>query len=153
MKKLFSKLLNRETVLYLIFGVLTTLVDSVVFWIMNHRVLGIDYYVLNHTVAFVAAVLFAYFTNKIFVFESRDWSGSNLLRELATFFGGRILSFLLSTLILIAAEKLFHAADFELKITEGFTLNGLEITKYTIVTALNIVLNYVISKLLVFKKK
>ena len=62
-------------------------------------------------------------------------------------------SFLLSTLILIAAEKLFHAADFELKITEGFTLNGLEITKYTIVTALNIVLNYVISKLLVFKKK
>ena len=51
------------------------------------------------------------------------------------------------------AEKLFHAADFELKITEGFTLNGLEITKYTIVTALNIVLNYVISKLLVFKKK
>lgn len=153
MKKLLKKLLNRETILYLIFGVLTTLVDSAVFWILNHWVLGTDYYILNQTVAFVAAVLFAYFTNKIFVFESRDWSGKVLFRELVTFFGGRIFSFLLSTLILIVAEEVFHAADYEWRITEGFSLNGLEIVKYTLVTVLNIVLNYIISKRFVFKKK
>ncbi len=153
MKNLFRKLLNRETILYLVFGVLTTLVDAAVFWIMNHLVLSIDYYVLNHTIAFIAAVLFAYFTNKVFVFSSRDWSRKTLLRELITFFGGRIFSFLLSTLILIAAEKLFHANEYELRITESISLNGLEITKYTIVTVLNIVLNYIISKLWVFKKK
>lgn len=153
MKRLMKKILNRETILYLVFGVLTTLVDSAVFWVFNHLILGVEYYLLNHTVAFVAAVLFAYFTNKIFVFRSTDWTGRNLGRELVTFFGGRIFSFLLSTLILVAAEKLFHADEYEWRITEQFSLNGLEITKYTVVLVLNVVVNYFISKLLVFKKK
>lgn len=153
MKKLLKKLFSKETFLYLLFGVLTTLVDSVVFWLMNHKILGTDYYVLNHAVAFVAAVLFAFFTNKTMVFESRDWKSKTVFRELVTFVGGRIFSFALSTLILVIAEEGFHAADYELSITKSFSLNGLEIVKYTVVLVLNLVLNYIISKRMVFKKK
>ena len=153
MKKFLHKLLNRETILYLFFGVLTTLVDSVVFWVLNHHVFGIDYYILNHAIAFVAAVLFAFFTNKTFVFHSEDWSMKNFLRELATFFSGRLFSFGLATLVLVIAKEVFHADAYELRITEQITLNGVEIVKYTIVMVLNIVLTYFISKLLVFRKK
>ena len=153
MRKFLQKLLNRETILYLIFGVLTTLVDSVVFWVLNHFVFGIDYYILNHAIAFVAAVLFAFFTNKVFVFRSEDWSGKTFMRELSTFFSGRLFSFGLATLVLVIAKELFHAAEYELQITEKISLNGVEIVKYTVVMVLNIVLNYFISKLLVFRKK
>ena len=59
MKKLFQKLLNRETVLYLVFGVLTTLVNFLVFDRLN-AALGEKYVLVSETAAFVAAVLFAF---------------------------------------------------------------------------------------------
>ena len=77
--KLWKKLVNRETISYLVFGVLTTLVDWVSYWYM--RRVGIDYRVATAG-SWAAAVLFAFVTNKLFVFGSFDLhpkrSGRNL---------------------------------------------------------------------------
>ena len=146
MKKLFKKLLNRETILYLVFGVLTTLVNFIVFDRMN-AALGEKYVLVSETVAFVAAVLFAFFTNKPFVFQSKDWSARTLAREIPTFFGGRILSFLIEAGLVVLARDAFHAGQYEL-----LGINGLTIAKIPIAVIV-VILNYVFSKLLVFKKK
>ena len=66
MKKLLQKLINRETLTYLIFGVLTTLVNYVVFWLFD-RLLTEHWVLVTNAIAFVAAVAFAYVTNKLFV--------------------------------------------------------------------------------------
>ena len=127
MKKLFQKLLNRETILYLIFGVLTTLVNFIVFDRMN-AALGEKYVLVSETVAFVVAVLFAFFTNKPFVFQSKDWSAKTLAREIPTFFGGRILSFLIEAGLVLAARDWFHAGHYALRIG-GWSINGLTVAK------------------------
>ena len=146
MKKLIQKLLNRETILYLIFGVLTTLINFVVFELCN-RAFGEAYVLVSETIAFVVAVLFAFFTNKPFVFQSKDWSLKTLSRELPTFFGGRILSFLIEAGLVLVARDLFHAGRYEL-----LGLSGLTIAKIPI-SVIVVIMNYVFSKLLVFKKK
>lgn len=150
MKKLLKKLLNRETVLYLVFGALTTLVNFVVFDRMN-AALGEKYALLSETVAFVAAVLFAFFTNKPFVFRSKDWSAKTLAREIPTFFGGRILSFLIEAGLVLAARDWFHAGSYALCIGQ-WRINGLTVAKVPIAVIV-VILNYVFSKLLVFRKK
>ena len=139
MKKLLSKLLTRETILYLVFGVLTTLVNFVVFEAMN-RSLGDEYALLSETVAFIV-------TNKPFVFQSKDWSGKTLAREIPTFFGGRIVSFLIEAGLVLVARDLLHAGSFSL-----FGITGLTIAKVPIAVIV-VILNYVFSKVFVFKKK
>lgn len=146
MKKLFQKLLNRETVLYLVFGVLTTLVNFIVFDRMN-AALGEKYVLVSETAAFVAAVLFAFFTNKPFVFQSRDWSAKTLAREIPTFFGGRILSYLIEAGLVLVARDVFHAGQYTV-----LGINGLTVAKIPIAVVV-VILNYIFSKLLVFKNK
>lgn len=146
MKKLLRRLLTRETILYLVFGALTTLVNFVIFWAMN-RALGEEYALLSETVAFVAAVLFAFFTNKPFVFESKDWSAKTLSREIPAFFGGRILSFLIEAGLVLAARDLLHAGRYEFLGIDGLTLAKVPIS------VIVIVLNYIFSKIFVFRKK
>ena len=150
MKKLLKKLLSRETVLYLVFGALTTLVNFIVFDRMN-AALGERYVLLSETAAFVVAVLFAFFTNKPFVFQSKDWSAKTLAREIPTFFGGRILSFLIEAGLVMAASRLLHAGDYTLSLGK-LQINGLTVAKVPIAVIV-VILNYVFSKLLVFRKK
>ena len=59
MKGLIKKLLTKETVLYLVFGVLSTIINFVVFDLFN-RTLGEEYVLVSETVAFIAAVCFLY---------------------------------------------------------------------------------------------
>lgn len=150
MYRLIKKFVNRETILYLVFGVLTTVVNFVVFDRMNNA-LGEKYVLVSETVAFVVSVLFAFFTNKPFVFESRDWSLKTLAREIPTFFGGRILSFLIEAGLVLAARDWFHAGSYVLRIG-SWSINGLTVAKVPIAVIV-VILNYVFSKLLVFKKK
>lgn len=146
MKKLLHRLMNRETVLYLIFGVLTTGINFVVFDCCN-AALGERYAALSNTFAFIAAVLFAFFTNKPFVFQSKDWSRRTLAKEIPTFFGGRILSFAIETVLVLAARDVFHAGHYTL-----LGIDGLTVAKAPI-SVIVVVLNYVFSKLFVFRKK
>ena len=87
MNKLINKFLNRETIIYVIFGVLTTIVDFVTF--------GLLYYNLNlrevlaNTIAWFLAVAFAYITNKLFVFESKSFERKTLKKEIISFFSSR----------------------------------------------------------------
>ncbi|MBQ7687863.1 MAG: GtrA family protein [Clostridia bacterium] len=161
-KKLYAipfihRLLEYEIVSYLVFGVLTTLVNFTVCWLMNRlpAVLhpGADYetYVLfsvgrlpilwtylTNTVGWTAAVLFAFVTNKLFVFESKDRSAGTLTRELTTFIGARVLSLLLFELLLFAGLQRLLGHFWIPKILSAVA---------------NVVFNYIASKLVIFRKK
>lgn len=87
----FPGLINRETVSYVVFGVLTTLVNMAAYGLC-YNTLGIHNLVSN-AIAWVAAVLFAYVVNKLFVFHSRTANIREALREFGLFIGARALSF------------------------------------------------------------
>ena len=141
-----KKLLNRETVLYVIFGGLTTLVNYVVFWLGIH-VFGEDAALWVNVVAFVVAAAFAYFTNKLYVFESRSWRWAVLRRELPSFFGARIVSFLLEEGALALCTDVLHVARYRV-----LGVNGLMIAKVAL-SVVVVVLNYLFSKLYIFARK
>lgn len=150
MKKLLSKLLNRETILYLIFGVLTTALNLAVFWLMNKAV-GEALALVNNAVAFVVAVAFAYVTNKLFVFESKSWDSATLLKEIPSFVGARLFSFGLEELLLWLAKDVLAVGKYSLAIL-GLTIGGLMIAKI-LISVIVVILNYIFSKFFIFKKK
>ncbi len=94
MKRKFDWPKYREPVLYLVFGAATTLVNLVLFWGLNFLA-GEEAYLITNIIATVLAILFAYVTNKLFVFTSRSWSLAVLKREIPSFFGARAFTFLL----------------------------------------------------------
>ena len=121
---------------YLFFGGLTTLVNFAVYWpLFNLAQLSAA---LSNGIAWAAAVAFAFLTNKPFVFQSHDWSGKVVLPELAKFVGCRVGSGLLETAIIFVTVDLLQWNGNLWKI---------------LVSVLVVILNYVGSKLLVFKSK
>lgn len=120
---------------YLVFGVLTTVVNYLVY-LPVYNLLGFPAAVSN-IIAWAAAVAFAYLTNKPFVFKSHDWSMKTVLPELTKFVGCRIASGAMETAILFVSVDLLH-------------WNG-NIWKL-LTSVLVVILNYFGSKLLVFKK-
>ena len=90
LNKLIKKFINKETILYLIFGVLTT--------ILNIAICGLLYDILHWDViiatviAWIAAVIFAFITNKIFVFNSKTTDKKVLLKETVSFLIARLVS-------------------------------------------------------------
>ena len=88
-KKLFEK--YKEVISYVFFGVLATVVNLVSFKIFN-AVLGAHLYLLTNVISWLITVIFAYFTNKLWVFESKSWKAEVVIKELIGFFGARIFS-------------------------------------------------------------
>lgn len=131
LKKLFQK--YGDILTYLVFGVLTTVVNYVVY-IPCYNLLGLGGAVSN-VVAWTAAVAFAFLTNKPFVFKSRDWSAKVLLPELTKFLGCRIGSGLLETAVIFVT-------------VDCLAWNGNWMKLFTNVMV--VILNYFGSKLLVF---
>ena len=86
---IWGKFVNRETISYLIFGVLTTLVDWISYAVFRHN--GMNYRMATICCQ-AAAILFAYVTNKIWVFRSYNFHPVYLLKEMASFFSCRILT-------------------------------------------------------------
>ena len=146
MKGIFKKLMNRETVSYLIFGVLTTLVDWVVFWVLK-RILGEEWLLLINAAAFLAAASFAYVTNKLWVFESKSWAPAVLKKEIPMFFAARVFSFLFTEAGLWFSRDVLHAGSFRF-----WKFDGLDIAK-VLLSVVVVILNYVFSKLFIFRKK
>lgn len=121
---------------YLVFGVLTTVVNYAIY-LPIFNFCGISAAVSN-MIAWVGAVIFAFLTNKPFVFHSHDWSAKTTLPELIKFVSCRVASGVLETVILFLAVDLM-------------AWNG---NIWKLVTqVLVIVINYVGSKLLVFRNK
>ena len=121
---------------YLFFGVLTTVVNYLVY-LPCYNLLHLSASVSN-VIAWVAAVAFAYLTNKPFVFKSHDWSWKTVGPELAKFVGCRVGSGLIETAIIFVTVDLLQ-------------FNG-NIWKL-LTSVLVVIINYVGSKLLVFRKK
>lgn len=120
---------------YLFFGGLTTVVNYLVY-LPCYNLLNLSAAVSN-AIAWAVAVAFAYLTNKPFVFRSHDWSMKTVVPELTKFVTCRIGSGLLETGILFLCVDLL-------------AWNG-NVWKL-ITSVLVVILNYVASKLLVFKK-
>ena len=121
---------------YLFFGVLTTVVNYVIY-LPCYNLLHLSAS-LSNVIAWVGAVVFAYLTNKPFVFKSHDWSLQTVIPELTKFVGCRIGSGLLETAIIFVTVDLLKWDGNIWKL---------------ITSVLVVILNYVGSKLLVFKKK
>ena len=119
----------RSQIVYLIFGVLTTVVNYLVFFPCSSY--------LEKT-GFQYAVLFAYVTNKPFVFESHDWSWKVVAPEFAKFVSTRLASLLIETVIISVTVDTLHWNKLVWKV---------------LTSVLVVVLNYVGSKLLVFRRK
>ena len=132
-KKLLEK--YRSEIIYLIFGVLTTRVNDIVYSPCLHYLHSAS---VSNSIAWVFAVIFAYLTNKPFVFQSHDWSMKVVAPEFVKFVGTRVASWLVETGILFLAVDMLQ-------------WNG--IVWKLITSVLVVVLNYVGSKLLVFRGK
>ena len=90
---------NYDILSYLFFGVLTTVVNYLVY-LPCYNLWGLSASVSN-VAAWVVAVAFAYLTNKPFVFKSRDWSAKTVIPELTKFVGCRLGSGALETVIIL----------------------------------------------------
>ena len=136
MKKL-RELINKhwDMIAYMIFGVFTTAINYAVY-LPCYNILGLSAAVSN-AVAWVVAVAAAFFTNKQFVFKSPDWSLKVVLPELTKFIACRAGSGLLETAILLVC-------------VDWLGWDGNIVKAFTGIIA--IVINYVGSKLLVFKR-
>jgi len=148
MKRLFLK--YKETILYIFFGAVTTFVNLVVFKLCC-LLFGSKLYLVWNVVAWVAAVLTAFFTNKLWVFESKSWEPAVLRRELPTFFGARVFSFFVEEAGLLLTVDLlgFGAWSFTLPFITG---EGHDVCKVFLQVVV-LVHNYIFSKLVIFKKE
>ena len=124
---------HKSLLLYLFFGALTTLVSILSFALLLPYMDALAANVLS----WVAAVTFAYVTNRIWVFASKE-KGAGILKEGLAFYGGRLFTLGLEEAILYVLITLMHIAPMTVKILTQFVV---------------LALNYLISKLLVFKKK
>lgn len=124
----------KEVLLYLFFGGCTTLVNILSFMII--RVLGIGLYTSN-VLAWFISVVFAFITNKLFVFESKNVGFKKTLKECVYFFGCRVLS-------------LFFDMGLMYLMVDLLDLN--ELISKVVSNVFVIIINYVFSKVIIFKK-
>ena len=148
MKRLFIK--YKELITYVIFGVLTTAVNFVTFWLMN-LVLGEKLYLLNNVIAWIVSVAFAYITNKLWVFESKSWKLKVIGKEIPEFVGARLFSLAVEEGGLLLFMNVMHFDRFAFTLL-GFNVTGTLIAK-VILAVIVVILNYIFSKLIIFKKK
>lgn len=122
-------------VMYLVFGVLTTVVDWVAYRILRLSGLG---YMFSNVVAWAAAVVFAFVTNKFMVFNSKSVDRLIIIKEFISFVGARVFSLLLQ---LAGIELMIDYANINEYIAKA------------VMTVVVVVCNYVFSKLFIFKDK
>ncbi len=137
MKELYNK--YKEIINYVIVGGLTTVVSLAVYYALVLTVLNPDNPVqlqIANVISWIAAVTFAYFTNRRFVFESKT-KGEEQTKEVISFYSARLGTLLMDMGIMFVGKTVLHIND---KIVKLF------------VQVVVMVANYVISKLLVFKK-
>lgn len=135
-KKYYNK--YREVIMYLIYGVLTTIVNFVVYFGLTFLVGTSDGWIgfTFNVVANIIAILFAYVTNRKFVFKSKATTRKEIIKEISSFFSCRIASMIIDSLIYYIGCTLMKIPDFIIK---------------PIAQVVVIVLNYIFSKLIVFK--
>lgn len=129
--KKYSEIIN-----YLIVGVLTTIVSIVIYGVFT-KLFHVNYMISN-IVSWIGAVSFAYITNKIFVFKSKCDNDKDVLIEIYQFFKYRVFSLVIDLLLMYLFVEIFNINDMIAKVIVQFII---------------IILNYLFSKLFVFKRK
>lgn len=149
----FARLLSYEVVLYVFFGVVTTIINVGLYWLLGMFFgdkLIIEYQLFGHAfkvqwgmqisnfIAWVITILVAFVTNKLFVFESKSWETGVVGREFSSFVGARIFSLVVEQLGLFVLMDLISVRKM--------------VSKAIIAVAV-VVMNYFFSKFFIFKKK
>lgn len=159
--KLIDKLFTKEIVTYVFFGVLTTVINFIAFAVFKkifssigwegviNKIIpegnalynifsgGTDYLDAN-CIAWVISVVFAFMTNKLWVFDSKSWKPAVAGKEFTAFIGARIFSFVIETAMMFVLVSLISCPEMVAKILVGIFV---------------VILNYVFSKLFIFRKK
>lgn len=143
MKKIIDKMVNiykekKEVINYLFFGALTTFINLVVYFVLTSFWLDASVNIelgIANVISWVVAVIFAYITNRRYVFES---SNENKIKEVISFFMARVLTLIVDVLIMLIFVNVF-----------GFNDKIMKIISQVIV----IVSNYILSKVFVFKEE
>ena len=126
----------KSQLLYLFFGGCTTLVNVAVYGLCAHAASLST--TLSIIIAWAASVLFAYLTNRTWVFESQARTAGDVLREMGSFFLGRVATGVLDWAIMYVCVERIGLPDMPVKLLSNVIV---------------IILNYVLSKLFVFAKK
>lgn len=130
MKNIIQK--NKEIIMYLVFGVLTTVVNIVVYYIFSN-LLHMNY-LFSNAMAWFLSVLFAYVTNRKYVFDSKN---NQIIKEAISFFGSRLATGIMDMVLMWLLLNFNIVNDVVAKV---------------VVNVIVVILNYILSKLVVFKK-
>ena len=135
---ILRKVLKRykSFIMYGVFGVLTTIVNLVAYNLCYYKVELNN--TLSNIIAWIFAVAFAYITNKIWVFESKSWNMSVLRREITAFISCRLATGIMDLIIMYVCVDVLGWHAMLMKLLSNILV---------------IILNYVFSKLVIFKKK
>lgn len=130
MKNIIQK--NKEIIMYLVFGVLTTVVNIVVYYIFSN-LLHMNY-LFSNAMAWFLSVLFAYVTNRKYVFIHKN---NQIIKEAISFFGSRLATGIMDMVLMWFLVNFNIVNDVVAKV---------------VVNVIVVILNYILSKLVVFKK-
>ena len=133
---IIKKLINKETILYIIFGVLTTVVNLVVYHFFSN-IMKVNY-LLSNSIAWIMSVIFAYMTNKLYVFKCKSVKIDIIIKEFAKFINCRLTSGIIETILLFLLVDMLEVNDIISKLVIGVIV---------------VILNFIFSKLFVFKKQ
>lgn len=134
MKQLIEK--YKEIISYLFFGVLTTVVNFVIYFFCTN-ILGLNYLIAN-ALSWAGAVAFAYVTNRTWVFQSKNHGIKAIFKEITAFVGCRLFSGAMDMLIMFIGVDMLGISD--------------DVTKL-LTQVVVVVLNYIFSKLIIFRKQ
>jgi len=129
---------HKEIINYLIFGILTTIINLLAYYLLVYTIFNpnkpIELQITN-IISWLVAITFAYITNKKYVFNSKE---NKILKEIIKFYSSRLTTLFIEMLLMFIFVTLYNLNDKFIKI---------------IISIIVIILNYLLSKLLVFKRK
>lgn len=129
------RILNKETISYVIFGILTTIVNLISYYFFSN-IININYLISN-TISWIISVVFAYITNKFYVFNSKDKKKDVMVKEFIKFVNCRLTSGVIEILLLFLLVDMMKVNDIISKLAIGVIV---------------VVLNFIFSKIFVFQK-
>ena len=129
------RILNKETISSVIFGILTTIVNLISYYFFSN-IININYLISN-TISWIISVVFAYITNKFYVFNSKDKRKDVMVKEFIKFVNCRLTSGVIEILLLFLLVDMMKVNDIISKLAIGVIV---------------VVLNFIFSKIFVFQK-
>lgn len=141
---------SKEFINYTFFGILTTLVNLISFWLLK-LIFGAQNYLWVNVLSWFLTVIFAYVTNKLWVFESKKWEFAVVKKEASSFFVARLFSLIIEEVGLYFLVDILAFGEWNIKFLK-LKLSGL-ITAKLIIQIIVIVSNYLFSKCFIFKKQ